>query len=90
MSLVAGFEMQPLCVVYMLLVKLDFLTSTLFSVSFASPVHLILVLDGTGVVGVSWLDLALLLTNGGVLGSKGASVHFKSIRFQLTCTPFSV
>ena len=45
MSLVAGFEIQPLPVVHMLLVKLS---STLFSVSFALPVHLILVLDGMG------------------------------------------
>ena len=57
-SLLAGFEMQPLCVVYMLLV--DFLTSTLFAMSFALSVHLTLVLDGT-VVGAC-LDLALLLT----------------------------
>ena len=64
MSLVTGFEIQPLYIVYLLLVKLDFLTSTLFSAGFALPVHLILVLDGTGVVGGACLDLALLLMNG--------------------------
>ena len=58
MSLVAGFEIQPLCVVYMLLDLL--LTSTLFRMSFALAVHLTLVLDGI-VVGAC-LDLAKLLT----------------------------
>ena len=47
----------------MLLVKLDFLTYTLFSVSFALLLWLTLVIDGTG-VGGACLDLALLLTNG--------------------------
>ena len=83
--------MRPLHVVYMLLdlmLELDVLISTLFSMSLAllSCLTLVLVLDGIAVGACS--DLALLLTD--VLGSKGASVHFKSVWFLLTCTSFSV
>ena len=48
----------------MLLVKLDFLTATLFSVSFALPMCLTLEL---GTLGGACLELALLLTIGEVL-----------------------
>ena len=84
-SLVAGFEMRPLHIVYILLVELHFLTFTLFPMSFALLSCLTLVLDGT-VVGAC-LDLAKLLTG---FSSNGASVHLRSIQFLLICVECSV
>ena len=84
MSIVAGLEIQPLHLVYMLLVLL---TSTLFPMSFAL---LCLILE-LGTFGGACIDLALLLTGWVlILSSKGASVHFRSVWFLLTCVPFSV
>ena len=60
MSLLAGFEIRPLHVVYMLLDLLDLLISTLFGMSFALAVHLTLEL---WICGGACLDLAKLLTD---------------------------